>query len=501
MTASSSSALFELRNVRKRFGNVVALNGASIKLRPGEVRALIGGNGSGKSTMAKVLTGIVAPDHVEVFVGGAPATSTDALSGVGIRATFQDVSLLDDLSVEENLLLGRLPRRARVLSAPRAGRALTGAALDQVLLPTSLLPRKVRELSLDQRTLAELAKVLLSEPKVVIMDELTASLRSEQVDQIGRLIKALISRDVAVLFVSHRLEEVEQFCTSCTVLRNGSTALETDDIKDYSIAEYVGAMTATNGASGAPRTPRVSGRALGETILDVRGLTLEGVVSGVDLQVREGEILGLGGLAGNGQSEILRAIYGSLPSRYQRFQVDGEVVGRVEARASMRRGIGFLSGDREREMAFGQRTVDENLAAVARSLRKAFSSSTLMERMKIVGRPDQPMRELSGGNQQKVIIGRWLDMRPRILLADDPTRGVDVGTREEIHRLLRELTDERSAVVLTSSDDRELAAVCDRVCIMYRGRIVAELAGDEVTEEEIARVSIHPKFQEREIPA
>ena len=495
--ASSAEPLLELHDVHKRFGQVVALNGASVRLSPGEVRALIGGNGSGKSTFAKVLMGIVAPDRAQITVDGRTTPHSGTPEGIRVSGTFQEVSLLDDLSVEENLLLAHLPRKAGVLASPRSARATTIQALDHVLLPSSVLRRKVRDLPLDQRALAELAKVMLSEPQVVIMDELTASLRAEQVDQIGVLLKELSARQVATLFVSHRLEEVEEFCTSCSVLRNGVTVLETDDIGAHSMSDYVAAMTAIGDRSGATRTRRASAVQAGRIILDVEGLRVDGGSEGVDIRVQEGEIVGLGGLAGNGQSEILRALYGSIPSHHERFEVDGESSGHHSVRGSMRRGLGFISGEREREMSFGQRTVDENLSVVARSLRRAFSSRSLMERMKVVGRPEHPMRSLSGGNQQKVIVGRWLDLRPRILLADDPTRGVDVGTREEIHGLLRELTDGGSAVILTSSDDRELAEICDRVYVIYGGRVVAELTGDEVSEEEIGRVSIHPKFQER----
>lgn len=495
--ASSSNSLLEVRNVHKRFGQVVALNGASVHLKRGEVRALIGGNGSGKSTLSKVLMGIVAPDQAEVTLQGQTSDGTEGLQELRIGGTFQEVSLLDDLSVEENLLLAHLPRKVGVIASPRSAREVTTAALERVLLPVSVLRSKVRDLPLDQRALAELAKVLLSEPQIVIMDELTASLRSEQVEQIGILLKELSSSDVTTLFVSHRLEEVEEFCTSCTVLRNGSTVLDTDDISAYSMADYVAAMTAIGDQAGSTRTRRASNIEAGRVVLDVEGLRVEGWHEEVDIRAHEGEIVGLGGLAGNGQSEILRAIYGSIPSHHRRFEIDGEPAGHRSVRTSMRRGLGFISGEREREMAFSQRTVGENLSVVARSLRKAISSTDLMERMKVVGRPEHSMRNLSGGNQQKVIVGRWLELRPRILLADDPTRGVDVGTREEIHMLLRELADGGSAVILTSSDDRELAEICDRVYVLYRSRVVAELTDGEVTEEQIGRVSVHPKFQER----
>ena len=498
---SSSNNLLELTDVHKRFGPVVALNGASVTLRPGEVRALIGGNGSGKSTLAKVLLGILDADEAKLTVDGVPYTTHGighrASSAVRIAGTFQEVSLLDDLSVAENLVLTKLPRRFGILARPRADERMLQDVLDRVLLPSSILNRKVRDLSLDQRALAELAKVLLTEPRIVIMDELTASLRAEQVEQVGELLHDLSGRGVATLFVSHRLEEVQEFCTSCTVLRNGVSVLETDDITNHSMTEFVAAMTATGDASGAGRVRRGASTERGERVLTSKLVVPGWPGTSLSIEAHAGEIVGLGGLAGNGQTETLRAIFGSIPSRGSSVTVAGAEVPGGSVRRAICAGVGFLSGEREREMAFGQRSVDENLRIVAQGLRRPLGSADLLSRMKTKGAPGDSMKSLSGGNQQKVIIGRWLGLVPKVLLADDPTRGVDVATREEIHKLLREFTDQGSAVILTSSDDRELAEICDRIYVMYRGQLIAELVGDEVTEEELGRVSIHPEYHGR----
>lgn len=496
--ASSSNSLLELTDVHKRFGSVVALNGASVTLGQGEVRALIGGNGSGKSTLAKVLLGIIDADEAQLTVGGVPYTTHGhghrASSAVRIAGTFQEVSLLDDLSVAENLVLTRLPRRFGIFSHAGANEKVLQEVLDRVLLPASILNRKVRDLPLDQRALAELAKVLLTDPQIVIMDELTASLRAEQVEQVGALLRDLSARGVATLFVSHRLEEVQEFCTSCTVLRNGVSVLETDDIASHSMGEFVAAMTATGDATGAGRVRRGASADRGERVLVVDRLVVPGWQGSLTIEAHAGEIIGLGGLAGNGQTEALRAIFGAIPSHRSSVTVEGSAVASGSVRQAIRSGLGFLSGEREREMAFGQRTVDENLRIVAQGLRRPLGSANLLARMKTKGAPGDPMKSLSGGNQQKVIIGRWLGLVPKVLLADDPTRGVDVATRAEIHKLLREFTAQGSAVVLTSSDDRELAEICDRIYVMYRGRLIAELTGADVTEEELGRVSIHPEY-------
>ncbi len=493
-SSSRRSDTIRLEGVHKRFGAVTALRGASLVLKPGEVRALMGGNGSGKSTLAKILLGSVVADEIRVTDDGKPlATYGPAEAArLGVAGTYQDVSLLDDLSVIENLFLAEEPRRLGVLAAPSRRRRDATEALDRVLLSPKVLDKKVRELTLDERALAELAKVLLSEPRVLVMDELTASLRHEHVEMIGRLLRELSAEGVATLFVSHRLEEVEEFCDSATVLRNGELVLEADTISDYSMAEFLAAMTATSVAEAAMRTRQSGTVATGRPILEVKGFEPAGWSGSIDLTCHAGEIVGLAGLTGNGQSEVLRGIFGCQPAHAVQIRVDGDELHPRTVRGAMRHGVAFLSGDREKEMSFGVRSVEENLSVVGDLMRKRTSSGPLMERMKLVGHLRSRMRGLSGGNQQKVVIGRWLGLQPLVLLADDPTRGVDVGTRSEIHRLIRELAESGSTVLLTSSDDRELAEVCDRVYILYRGRVVTELTGDDIDEEKIAHASLDP---------
>jgi ABC-type sugar transport system ATPase subunit len=312
---------------------------------------------------------------------------------------------------------------------------------------------------------------------------------------VGSLLRDLSANGVATLFVSHRLEEVQEFCTSCTVLRNGVTVLETDDIATHTMSEFVAAMTASGQTAGASRSRRRASLQSEHRVLDVEGLQIPRFGSTITAHVKAGEIVGIGGLAGNGQAETLRAIYGAMPSHTGTVVVGGEGLRKRSIRSAIRHGVGFLSGEREREMSFGQRSVDENLRVVAQGIRKPLSARDLLKRMSTKGSPTAAMRSLSGGNQQKVIVGRWLGVSPTVLLADDPTRGVDVGTRVQIHGLLRELTENGSGILMTSSDDRELAEVCDRIYVMYGGHVIAELTGNDVTEEELGRVSIHPDYQ------
>lgn len=482
------------RDVHKAFGPVVALRGATLPMVPGTVRALLGGNGSGKSTFAKILLGVLAADRGGFELDGrpvdhrGPATSHE----FRIHGTFQETSLANDLSVAENLLIGQLPSVAGTWAAPLRRRSVLEAALDRVGLPAAILRSKARDLPLDRRCLVELARVLMQQPRFVILDELTASLRREQVERVGETVRELARADVAVVYVSHRLEEIEAFCDSATVLRNGRTVLDTADLTEHTTDDLLAAMTGKDLAEESAARSRLRSRATGAAQLEVRGLRVEQFETEIDLQVRSGEIVGLAGLGGNGQSEVLRALFGAGNGRPPHVRVQGRDVTLRRVTDAVRNGIGFVSGDREREMSFGHRSIVENLGVVAEHAGRKVAVEPLMQRMRLVAHRRAPMRSLSGGNQQKVIVGRWLGVQPRVLLADDPTRGVDVSTRAEIHRLLRELTDEGSGVLLTSSDDLELAEVCDRVYVLYAGRVVAELTGDAVNEETIGRVSVEP---------
>jgi ABC-type sugar transport system ATPase subunit len=482
-------------DVHKRFGPVRALEGARLRMVPGQVRALVGGNGSGKSTFAKVLTGVLAADRARLVVDGVevPHRGPATAGRLRIAATYQEVALADDLSVAENLALDRLPRRLGLLAAPGRARTRALGALERVALPATVLDRKVRELPLDQRALAELAKLLLDEPRFAILDELTASLRREQVERVGALLRELTADGVAVLYVSHRLEEIAELCDAATVLRNGRTVLEEDALADRPLDDLVAAMTGAGGEVGAARTRRAGREPAGEPVLEVEGLRVAGSPAPVSLRCAAGEVVGLAGLSGHGQSELLRTLAGARRGDGGQVRLRGRPLHLGAVRDAVREGVGFLSGEREREMAFGARSVGENLTVVAQATGRRLPADPLLDRLGLPATHRRaPMRSLSGGNQQKVIVGRWLGLEPHVLLADDPTRGVDVATRARIHALLRELADAGSAVLLASSDDRELGELCDRVYVLYRGAIVQELAGDEVDEHAIAHAAVAP---------
>ncbi len=498
--------MLNVSDVHKSFGAVRALDGVSITVRPGEVRAILGGNGSGKSTLAKVTTGVVAADRASFDMDGHEVRigrPMDALR-LGIAATYQELSLLEHLSVAENLMINRLPTRGGLWASSSQAERRSEKILDRLGI-VDAAPLKVRELSLADRYLVELAKALVSEPKYLILDELTSALRREQVGLVRSIIREVSEGGVGILYVSHRLEEVFDFCESVTVLRNGKvveegpiTGFETEDlVVAMSGPKIREPLTGDGRARQDVRELAADQRAL-EPLLVLDHLPLRGIGGEVSLEGYPGEIVGIAGLQGHGQSELLRTLYGAIPGGNARLRLEDRQVTVRTVRDAIQEGFGFISGDRENEMIFGQRLVDENLHVVARAFKRRFNSEGLLERLELSrDRLGSTMNTLSGGNQQKVVVGRWLGVEPRVLMADDPTRGVDVRTRQEMHSLLRESADRGSLVLFSSSDERELADLCDRVYVLYRGRVVSELSGEQLNEHDIGAASTDPSRRSR----
>lgn len=506
--------MLEASNVRKSFATVRALDGVSVGVPPGEVRAVLGGNGSGKSTLAKVITGVVAPDEASFKVNGPEVRidrPADALR-LGIAATYQELSLLSHLSVAENLMINRLPKKGGLWVSNRLAEKRSQDVLSRLGI-ADIAPLKVRELPLADRYLVELAKALVSEPKYLILDELTSALRREQVGLVRSVIEELSVSGVGILYVSHRLEEIFEFCESVTVLRNGKVVRE-GPVSEFATEDVVIAMSgpktqqpaAVDTEVGGTVSPKARpegrgptpGGSTGEPLLLLENIPLPGVGGEVSLKGYPAEIVGIAGLQGHGQSELLRTLFGAVPGGSTSVRLEDRQVTIRTVRDAIREGFGFISGDRENEMIFGQRLVDENLRVVARAFKHNFRSEGLLERLQLSrDRLGAAMNTLSGGNQQKVVVGRWLGVEPRVLLADDPTRGVDVRTRQEMHSLLRELAGRGSLVLFSSSAERELADLCDRVYVLYRGRVVSELRGEQLNEHEIGAASMDPARRSR----
>ncbi|MBC3762638.1 sugar ABC transporter ATP-binding protein [Quadrisphaera oryzae] len=504
-----SAPLVEVRHLSKTYATRV-VDDVDLRVLPGQVHALLGGNGSGKSTLLKMVAGVVVPDPGgTITVGGAEHPSeahSPALAAAGgLRFVHQDLALVDQLSIAENFgLAAGFPRgRSGLVSAPRlrerTARALADSGLD--LHPDT----PAGALRPSERALVAVARALHGAgsgwqgqdddggPLALVLDEPTASLPVDEVDRLLASMTALRDAGHAVVFVSHRLSEVTAVADHVTVLRDGRVADE-GPAAGFDEARVVEAMTG-HARAAAPAAARGAGPVTGPGAvrLEVRGL-VAGPLRGVDLQARAGEVVGVGGLAGSGRTSLLRAVFGDLPATGQ-VALDGRPLQVRSPRDAVRAGLALVPEDRLREAAFLDRPVWENLGA-RRLLagRPAVSSggaersaAGALARRFLVRTPSvhAPLGALSGGNQQKVVMARWLSTGPRVLLLDEPSQGVDAVAREEVHRLVREAAAGGAAVVVVSSDLEELESLSDRVVVLADGHVVAELTGEAVTRQAI----------------
>ncbi len=496
------SLLLSARNVAKRYGAVQALVDASLEIGAGETLALIGANGSGKSTLSKVINGVVAPDGGQLLLDGRPVRfdSPHAAKDAGISTVFQELSLVPQMTVAENIWLTREPLGRGGLIDRQRERRGTEALLDLfagTVRPDLTPDTPVSALLPDEKQIVEILKAISVNPRLLILDEATASLDSRQVQRLFELIGQWKARGTAIIFISHRMTEIEQIADRYSVLRNGQT-VGAGAMKDATAGDLVALMAPeTAGAVVARRRLSADLLATRRTVLQVENLQT-GVLRGVSLQVREGELLGIGGLKGQGQRDLLLAIFGGVPYS-GRILLEGKPVRFTHPRQAMNQGVALVPGDRAGEGLLAIRSILENLLVpswraygfplrMGRARRDAGAIAARLE-IKMPGL-DAPVSVLSGGNAQKVVIGKWLLRNPRLLLLDDPTKGVDIGAKMEFYRLLTHLCDEGTTVILYSSDDEELVGLCDRVLVMHDGRISSELAGGSLTTANLVAASL-----------
>jgi rhamnose transport system ATP-binding protein len=482
-----------LDRVSKSFGAVRALRDVSLSLAAGQAHALLGENGAGKSTLIKVLAGAHRPDEGTVLVDGAPtrfAGPADA-KDAGIAVIYQEPTLFGDLSVAENVFVGRQPtRRGRLIDAAamREQTAVLFAGLGVDLDPR----RPARGLSIADQQLVEIAKALSSQARVIVMDEPTAALSGAEVDRLFGVVGALREQGAAVLFVSHRIDEVFTLCESATILRDGGFVWS-GPLSQQSPDSVVRLMVGRDLDALFPKLDV----APAEVVLSVRGLTREGVFTDVSFDVRAGEIVALAGLVGAGRSEIARAVFGVDRPDAGEVSVNGKHVRPGSPTAAMAAGMGLVPEDRRQQGLVMDASIERNaaLASLGRLSRAGFLRSaderSLAEdwavklRLKFAKLTD-PIGVLSGGNQQKVVLAKWLARKPAVLIVDEPTRGIDVGTKAEVHRLLSELAAEGVAILMISSELPEVLGMADRVLVVHEGRLAAEFGRAEATEERIA---------------
>ena len=465
-----------MTGVRKRFGATHALQDVSLEIAPGEVHALIGENGAGKSTLMKILSGACLPDDGHLELEGQPFAPQDPLHArrCGIAMIYQELTLAPHLSVEENILLGAEPSRAGWVDRPRR-RALALEALAKLQHENIPLHEPVHSRTIAEQQIVEIARALVSEPKVLVMDEPTSSLTRVDTENLFAVIERLRARGVSIIYISHFLEECQRVCQRYTVLRDGKTA-GTGSMAGTSLGSIIHLMVGREMTEIYPRIPHQ----LGEPVLEARRLAGHKKPSQVSFTLRAGEILGLAGLVGAGRTETVRAIFGLDQLRDGEVLVAGQPSSRSNPHARLHDGIGLLSEDRKEEGLMLNRNLADNLTLTrlgpfsrfgfVNTRRQMACAEDWMRQLGVRAQsPAQSISELSGGNQQKIALGRLLHHEARIFLLDEPTRGIDVNSKAQIYQLIGELAAKGKAILFVSSYLPELLGVCDTIAVLCRG--------------------------------
>ncbi len=493
---NGSDHVLDIVGVSKSFTGVQALRDVSLGLRAGEVHALVGENGAGKSTLIKVATGVYEADSGEIRLNGERVQFASPLAAqqAGISTIYQEINLVPLMSVARNLFLNREPRRLGIIDSTRmkrdARRILREYGVDVNV------GRPLRELGLGAQQMVAIARAVQIDARVVIMDEPTSSLEQREVETLFRVIERLRDQGIAIVYVSHRLDELFRICDRVTVMRDGrvvheSPMSEVDRLRLVSL--MLGRDMAKVESSGTTEFSSHD-RATGAPVLRASHLSSRRRIDDVSVDVRPGEVVGLGGLLGAGRSETAKAIVGALHTDGGQVEIGGKPVRRNSTAAAIRAGAAMLPEDRKSEGIIPGLSVRENivLAALPRISRAGLVNRAkqdeiveyFIKRLQIkASSPEQTVGELSGGNQQKVMLARWLCLNPKLLLLDEPTRGIDVGAKAEVQAVINELAQEGLGVVLISSELDELIEGSDRVMVLKEGRVVGELEGDQVSED------------------
>ncbi len=488
----------EMREVRKAFGPVVALRSGTLVVEPGSIHALVGENGAGKSTLVKIVAGVHRRDAGDLLLEGVPVDfhSTAESKAHGVAVIYQEPTLFPDLSVTENIFMGRQPLRA--------GRRIDRAAMhDEATrlfrrLGVHLDPRRRAEgLSIADQQIIEIAKAISLDATLLIMDEPTAALSGVEVERLFAVARGLRDEGRALVFISHRLDEVFDLCDTVTVMRDGEY-VGTQDVAATTVEDVVAAMVGRDVAELFPKTPAQ----VGAPVLEVEGLSSTGVFQDVSFTVRAGEIVGLAGLVGAGRSEIARAVFGVDTYDSGSVRMLGRPVPGGNPRAAIRSGMAFVPEDRRKQGLVIDASVTRNVAGVIRSGLARVGVLTSRSENRAAGpwasrlevktsALDMHAATMSGGNQQKVVIAKWLATDPRLLIIDEPTRGIDVGTKAEVHRLLSELAGRGLAILMISSELPEVLGMADRVLVVSEGRITADLDRAAATPEAVMLAATH----------
>jgi rhamnose transport system ATP-binding protein len=492
----TTQPLLVLERATKSFGPVRALLDAEITLFPGEAHALVGENGAGKSTLVKILAGVHQPDGGTLLIDGEPTVFTGpaAAREAGVSIIYQEPTLFPDLTVAENIYIGRQPLRA--------GRRIDRAAMNRATaelfgrLGVRLDPeRQARGLSVADQQIVEIAKALSLNARVLVMDEPTAALTTVEVERLFEVMRTLRRHGAAVLFISHRLEEVFASCQRVTIMRDGQF-VRSAPIDEVSVDEIIRSMVGRELSALFPKTETERG----EVVLAVDGLGRDKVLRDISFTVRRGEIVALAGLVGAGRSEVARAVFGIDKRTSGSVRINGTELPNGKPLAAMAAGIALVPEDRRQQGLVMELGIDRNLALASLARLRRFGlirrrderslTKDWAQRLQVkFGRLTNAVATLSGGNQQKVVLGKWLARDPSLLIIDEPTRGIDVGTKSEVHRILDDLVGKGMAVLMISSELPEVLGMADRVLVMHEGRIAAEFERADATEDAIMRAA------------
>jgi ABC-type sugar transport system ATPase subunit len=500
----------EAQGIRKSYGGVQALSDVSLGLRPGAVHALLGENGAGKSTLVKIMTGVETHDRGSLRLNGNDVSFASTAEAIrhGVAMVSQELSLFPHLSLLANMFPMREPRRGPFVSRKRM--AVLATPILRELGVTAALNSQIQALSLADRQLVEIAKALVAQPRVLLLDEPTSALDESATARLLGILRVLRDRDVAVVYVSHILEEVMSVCDEVTVLRDGQVVVAGEPIADHTIPSLVKAMIGDKKVveSGAAQAAALQLTGEADSGLRVDSVCLLDSDATVSFAAQPGEVVGLVGLVGSGPTSMLRTIAGIDRLRTGTITLPGRVPVHRNQRRNIRAGMAYVSGDRRRYGLILDKPIWENIVQV-RTMGLARDGHFLRRRALVdraaahirglqikVSSPLANVNSLSGGNQQKVVLAKWLDNAPSTILLDDPTRGVDIGARAEIHALLRGSARAGAVVLVCSTDLEELAAACDRVLVFYRGSICAQLQGEQITSQNMLELMNTGKAQE-----
>ena len=528
---ATSPPFLRLHAITKRYGGVTALANVDFACSLGTIHAVVGENGAGKSSLMKLIAGVTRPDEGEIYVEDKPikfASPADA-AALGIVCIFQELSLLPDLSVADNISIADPPKRFGLIDHRRQ-RRIAEQVLQRVGCGDIHPDERVKDLPLSRQQMVEIAKALIRSPRLIIMDEATSALTARDVEHLYRIVRGLREQGVAVLYISHRMPEISALADICSVFRNGKH-IETFPMSSRTTEEIVPMMIGREVARAYPKknesptlarpdvasrslndeaksghsdTPNATRRTPNTPLLEIKDLTWYHVLNGISLKLAPGEIVGLGGLDGQGQSELLLALFGVLRGLTGEVYIDGRRTTIEHPRQAKSRDIGLalIPQDRQTQGLLLPMSIEDNLVLAASPdlsrfglvdrAREQAATNDIVAKLRILANNlSAPVRTLSGGNQQKVVIGKWLLKQPRILLLNDPTRGIDVGTKQELYRLMRELAGTGLGILFYSTDYEELIGMCDRVLVCYGGRLIRELSGPDLNEHNLITTALN----------